>query len=141
MFHLSRFIGVGRVSEPLLRMNDKWPAGRPSTILFHNLHSRSSSILPDSLHWTVRDCNLLSRFSQAWLSRLCFTCFLLSTCVSLRESTTSLGMSICFRKVGLFSRWLMSWMAGSVDFVILQISDNLAIVLEWESGVMFNVSG
>ena len=27
----------------------------------------------------------------------------------------------------------MSWMAGSVDFMILQISDNLAIVLEWES--------
>ena len=68
MFHLWRFIGVGRMSEPLLRMNDKWPAGRPSTILFHNLHSHSSSMLPDSLHWTVRDCNLLSRFSQAQLS-------------------------------------------------------------------------
>ena len=60
--------------------------------LAHNLHSHSSSILPDSLHWTVRGCNLLSRFF------------------------------------------------GSVDFMILQISDNLAIVLEWESRVMFNVS-
>ena len=33
----------------------------------------------------------------------------------------------------------MSWMAGSVDFMILQISDNLAIGLEWENGVMFNL--
>ena len=32
----------------------------------------------------------------------------------------------------------MSWMAGSVDFMILQISDNSAIVLEWESRMMFN---
>ena len=64
MFHLWRFIGFGRVSEPLLRMNDKWPVGRPSTILFHNLHSRSSSILPDSLHWTVRDVTCCQDFRR-----------------------------------------------------------------------------
>ena len=35
----------------------------------------------------------------------------------------------------------MSWMPGTVDFMILQISDSLATVLEWERGVTFNVSG
>ena len=56
-------MGVGKVSDPALRMNDSCPAGMLSMILFQIRVDSSSSMISVNLDWTSRELSLASRSS------------------------------------------------------------------------------
>lgn len=126
-FQRRRFIGDGRVSEPVRSKNDSWFFGKPEMIQFHTRVSSSRWTTSRNFPWTDRPCNF-------WLQATSLSSFIFPLMVDFKDnfevevldwadwnaSIMSLGMIEFFTQDGVVRRHsTISHTAGSVDAEIL----------------------